>query len=88
VPAHGTGSRPGGGVDLFTSRQRRGEFPELAAAVVAAPEAAGYKATVIMSAETFTRLILTGLADGSEEVEPPLRVPAPRLRFGARRPCG
>jgi hypothetical protein len=54
-------------VDLFTSWQRRGEFPELAAAVIAALEAAGYKASVIMSAETFTRLILTDPEDGSEE---------------------
>ena len=67
VSAHGMGSRPSGDVDLFTSWQRRGEFPELAAAVIAALEAAGYKASVIMSAETFTRLILTDPADGSEE---------------------
>jgi hypothetical protein len=67
VSAHGMGSRPSGDVDLFTSWQRRGEFPELAAAVIAALESAGYKATVIMSAETFTRLILTDPADGSEE---------------------
>jgi Nucleotidyl transferase AbiEii toxin, Type IV TA system len=67
VSAHGMGSRPSGDVDLFTSWQRRGEFPELAAAVVAALESAGYKATVIMSAETFRRLILTDPADGSEE---------------------
>jgi hypothetical protein len=31
-----------------------GEFPELTAAVVAALEGAGYKVSVIMSAETFT----------------------------------
>jgi hypothetical protein len=67
VSAHGMGSRPSGDVDLFTSWQRRGEFPELAAAVIAALESAGYKASVIMSAETFTRLILTDPADGSEE---------------------
>jgi hypothetical protein len=67
VSAHGMGNRPSGDVDLFTSWQRRGEFPELAAAVVAALEAAGYKASVIMSAETFTRLILTDPADGVEE---------------------
>jgi Nucleotidyl transferase AbiEii toxin, Type IV TA system len=67
VSAHGMGSRPSGDVDLFTSWQRRGEFPELAASVVAALESAGYKATVIMSAETFRRLILTDPADGSEE---------------------
>jgi Nucleotidyl transferase AbiEii toxin, Type IV TA system len=67
VSAHGMGSRPSGDVDLFTSWQHRGEFPELAAAVIAALESAGYKATVIMSAETFTRLILTDPADGSEE---------------------
>jgi len=36
-------------------------------AVIAALEAAGYKASVIMSAETFTRLILTDTADGSEK---------------------
>ena len=67
VSAHGMGSRPSGDVDLFTSWQRRAEFPELAAAVIAALEAAGYKASVIMSAETFTRLILTDPADGTEE---------------------
>ncbi len=67
VSAHGMGSRPSGDVDLFTSWQRRGEFPELAAAVVAALESAGYKASVIMSAETFMRLILTDPAGGSEE---------------------
>lgn len=67
VSAHGMGSRPSGDVDLFTSWQRRGEFPELAGAVIAALESAGYKATVIMSAETFRRLILTDPADGSEE---------------------
>jgi hypothetical protein len=67
VSAHGMGNRPSGDVDLFTSWQHRGEFPELKAAVIAALEAAGYKATVIMSAETFTRLTLTDPADGSEE---------------------
>jgi hypothetical protein len=30
VSAHGMGNRPSGDVDLFTSWQRRGEFPELA----------------------------------------------------------
>jgi hypothetical protein len=47
--------------------QHRSEFSELTAAVIAALEAAGYKATVIMSAETFTRLTLTDPADGTEE---------------------
>jgi hypothetical protein len=65
------GSRPSGDVDLFTSWQRRGEFPELANAVIAAFESAGYKPSVVMSAETFTRLTLTDPADGFEEkVEP------------------
>ncbi len=62
-----TGNRPSGDVDLFTSWQHHGEFPELKAAVIAALEAAGYKATVIMSAETFTRLTLADPADGAEE---------------------
>jgi hypothetical protein len=35
--------------------------------LIAALESAGYKASVIMSAETFTRLILTDPAGGSEE---------------------
>jgi hypothetical protein len=61
------GNRPSGDVDLFTSWQHRGEFPEMAAAVISALEAAGYKASVIMSAETFSRLILTDPADGAEE---------------------
>ncbi len=52
VSAHGMGSRPSGDVDLFTSWQRRGEFPELAAAVIAALESAGYKASVIMDRKT------------------------------------
>ena len=43
VAAHGMGNRPSGDVDLFTSWQHRGDFPELTAAVVAALEAAGYK---------------------------------------------
>jgi hypothetical protein len=55
VSAHGMGNRPSGDVDLFTSWQHR---DELAAAVVAAFEGAGYKVSVIMSAETFTRLAL------------------------------
>jgi hypothetical protein len=67
VSAHGMGNRPSGDVDLFTSWQHRGEFPEMKAAVIAALESAGYKASVIMSAETFTRLTLTYPADGTEE---------------------
>jgi hypothetical protein len=61
------GNRPSGDVGLFTSWQHRGEFPELKAAVIGALESAGYKASVIMSAETFTRLTLTDPADGAEE---------------------
>jgi hypothetical protein len=67
VAAHGMGSRPSGDVDLFTSWQRRGEFPELTAAVIAALEAAGYKVSVTMSAETFTRLTLASPEGGTEE---------------------
>ncbi len=67
VAAHGMGNRPSGDVDLFTSWQRRGEFPELTAAVVAALEAAGYKVSVIMTAETFTRLTLASPEGGAEE---------------------
>jgi hypothetical protein len=67
VSAHGMGNRPSGDVDLFTSWQHRGEFAELAAAVVAALEGAGYKVSVIMSAETFTRLALAGPEGGAEE---------------------
>ena len=69
VAAHGMGNRPSGDVDLFTSWQRRGEFPELTAAVVAALEVAGYKVSVIMSAETFTRLTLTSPEGAEEKVE-------------------
>jgi hypothetical protein len=61
------GNRPSGDVDLFTSWQHRGEFSELTAAVIAALETAGYKVSVIMSAETFTRLTLTGPEGGAEE---------------------
>jgi hypothetical protein len=67
VSAHGMGDRPSGDVDLFTGWQHRGEFPALKAAVITALEAAGYKASVIMSAETFTRLILTDPEGGTEE---------------------
>jgi hypothetical protein len=67
VSAHGMGNRPSGDVDLFTSWQHRGEFPELTAAVVAALETAGYKVSVIMSAETFTRLTLDSPEGGAEE---------------------
>ena len=67
VSAHGIGSRPSGDVDLFTSWQHGGEFPELTSAIVAALEAAGYKASVVMSAETFARLTVTDPEDGSEE---------------------
>jgi hypothetical protein len=67
VSAHGIGNRPSGDVDLFTSWQRREEFPELTAAVVAALEVAGYKVSVIMSAETFTRLTLASPEGGAEE---------------------
>lgn len=66
VAAHGIGNRPSGDVDLFTSWQHRDEFPELTAAVVAALEDAGYKASVVMSAATFARLTVTG-PDGTEE---------------------
>src|ERR1700685_131116 len=67
VSAHGMGSRPSGDVDLFTSWQHRGEFPELTAAVVKALEVAGYKVSVIMSAETFTRLTLASPEGRAEE---------------------
>lgn len=66
VAAHGMGNRPSGDVDLFTSWQHRDEFPELTAAVVAALEDTGYKASVVMSAATFARLTVTG-PDGTEE---------------------
>jgi hypothetical protein len=67
VSAHGMGNRPSGDVDLFTSWQHRGEFAEMAVAVVAALEGAGYKVSVIMSAETFTRLTLASPESGAEE---------------------
>jgi hypothetical protein len=67
VSAHGMGNRPSGDVDLFTSWQHRGEFSELTAAVTDALETAGYKVSVIMTAETFARLTLTGPEGGAEE---------------------
>jgi hypothetical protein len=67
VSAHGIGNRPSGDVDLFTSWQHRDEFSDLKAAVISALEAAGYKTSVIMSAETFARLTVTDTADGAEE---------------------
>lgn len=53
-------------MDLFTSWQHRDEFPELTAAVVAALDDAGYKASVVMSAATFARLTVTA-PDGTED---------------------
>lgn len=67
VSAHGMGNRPSGDVDLFTSWQYRGQFSELKVAVITALESAGYKASVIMSGETFTRLMLTDPEGGAEE---------------------
>jgi hypothetical protein len=67
VSAHGIGARPGGDVDLFTSWQRREEFPALTAAVTAALESAGYAVSVVQQAETFVRLSVTDWADGAEE---------------------
>jgi hypothetical protein len=67
VSAHGMGNRPSGDVDLFTSWQHRDEFPGLTAAVISALETSGYKATIVMSAETFARLTVTDLANGAEE---------------------
>jgi Nucleotidyl transferase AbiEii toxin, Type IV TA system len=67
VSAHGIGARPSGDVDLFTSWQRREEFPALTAAVTAALESAGYAVSVVQQAETFARLSVTDSADGAEE---------------------
>jgi hypothetical protein len=59
VRAHGIGSRPSGDVNLFTTWQHRDEFPELTSTVVSALGAAGYATSVLMSGETFARLIVT-----------------------------
>ncbi|WP_322769908.1 nucleotidyl transferase AbiEii/AbiGii toxin family protein [Frankia sp. Cr1] len=67
VQAHGMGLRPSGDVDLFTSWQRRGEFPELTSAVVSALEAAGYATSVAMRAETFVRLMVADPSAGTVE---------------------
>lgn len=67
VQAHGIGNRLSGDVDLFTTWQHHDEFPELTSAVVSALTAAGYAASVIMSGETFARLIVTDPLDGREE---------------------
>jgi hypothetical protein len=67
VSAHGIGNRPSGDAGLFTSWQHRDEFPLLTASVISALETSGYKATIIMSAETFARLTATDTADGTEE---------------------
>ena len=66
VSAHGIGNRPSDDVDLFTSWQHRGKFPELTAAVVSALEAAGYKASIVMNTETFARLTVAD-PDRTEE---------------------
>ncbi|MGH3190332.1 MAG: nucleotidyl transferase AbiEii/AbiGii toxin family protein [Streptosporangiaceae bacterium] len=67
VQAHGIGNRPSGDVDLFTTWQHRSEFPELTSAVISALSTAGYATSMIMSGETFTRLIVTDPRDGQEE---------------------
>ncbi|MGH3171323.1 MAG: hypothetical protein ACRDN0_36360 [Trebonia sp.] len=67
VAAHGIGNRPSGDGDLVSSWQHRDEFPALIAAVVSALEPAGYKASVVISAETFVRLTATDPVGGSEE---------------------
>lgn len=67
VQAHGIGNRPSGDVDLFTTWQHRDEFPELTSAVLSALKGAGYTTSVIMSGETFARLIVADPLDGQEE---------------------
>ncbi len=67
VQAHGIGNRLSGDVDLFTTLQHRDEFPELTSAVVSALTTVGYATSVIMSGETFARLIVTDPLDGREE---------------------
>jgi len=67
VLAHGMGTRPSGDVDLFTSWQHRDEFPELATAVIAALESAGYVVSVPQRAETFVRLTVTDPVAGTAE---------------------
>jgi len=67
VQAYGIGRRPSGDVDLFTTWQHRDEFPELTSAVLSALKGAGYTTSVIMSGETFARLIVTDPLDGQEE---------------------
>jgi hypothetical protein len=69
VSAHGIGARPSGDVDLFTSWQRREEFPALTAAVIAALEAAGYAVSVVQQAETFARLSVTDPNGADEKIE-------------------
>jgi hypothetical protein len=67
VQMHGIGNRLSGDVDLFTTWQHRDEFRELTSAVVSALTAAGYATSVILSGETFARLIVTDPLDGREE---------------------
>jgi len=70
VSAHGIGDRPSGDVDLFTNWQHRHEFPDLTASVISALETSGYKATIMMSAETFARLTVTDTAFAEYRAEP------------------
>jgi hypothetical protein len=53
-------------VDLFTTWQHRDEFRELTSAVVSALTAAGHATSVVLSGETFARLIVTDPLDGQE----------------------
>jgi hypothetical protein len=69
VSAHGIGARPSGDVDLFTSWQRRDEFPALIAAVTEALVSAGYAVSVVQQAETFARLSVTGSDGVAEKIE-------------------
>jgi hypothetical protein len=60
VSAHGRGARLSGDVDLFTSWQRREEFPALTAAVTAALESAAALTSGRYSREQLLKLAVNG----------------------------
>jgi len=69
VRAHGMGSRPSGDIDLFTDWQRKADFPATAAAVIDALSQHGYTVSVVLSGDTFTRLMVRPTGDDDAEPE-------------------
>jgi hypothetical protein len=67
VRAHGMGERPSGDVDLFTDWQRRADFPAVVGLVVDALAREGFDVTIDSQADTFARLLVTGVDDAQPQ---------------------